>query len=1003
MNLLPACALRSAVLLMVALVMLGCGGGGGGGRDVTTPPGVPPAPPQAVISASPGQGTAPLTVLFDARSSTSGRTIEAYHWTFGSGTDPAVGPTVSHTFVDPGTFTVALTITDELGRTDRREHTISVSAPTGTYSVSGRIRILASSAVDSDVNDPAMPPVSNNSFAEAQPLPNPVTLGGFINLPGTGDPQGNLFTTGDPGDFYHIDLSGQDAILLTVGDPQSASLAMYLYRDEPQPVLVDSVMITGDAGLLRPPSPGSYYIEVSANDGASNYTLRVGQEAVLTSPLVVPPGSTSLLTMPSPVLSDEFVPGEFIVLDDVDASARRGADVRPRLVQLYPGKAPGGIGPPIPHGPSGRPQVLDRERIRAQLRERARGLNDGARVSPHKLAKLETLAAIQRFNQDNWRAQGRGVAEPNYIRRSLLAPNDPFAELQWHYPNIELPAAWEITRGSSDVIVAVIDTGVLLNHPDLRNVSGSPQKLVGGFNFISDPNRSRTTGGIGPDPDDPGDLAYGSSSSFHGTHVAGTIGARTNNAVGVAGVSWHARIMPVRALGVGGGTTYDVLQAVRYAAGLSNDSGTVPPQHAHIINMSLGSPSSSLSEQNVMRTVRERGIFIVASAGNNASSKPIFPAAYPDVISVSATTISRTLAPYSNFGPTIALAAPGGNLQTDLNADGIGDGVISTIGDDSSGAIRFGYAALMGTSMAAPHVSGVIALMKAVYPDLAPDQFDTLLQSGAITDALGTPGRNDEFGWGLINARKAVLAALALADGDSDVGPLLTGTPNTFNLGAFETEFPVLLRNVGGGTLSIEAIVSAEPWLDVVPEEVDSHGLGTYVVRVDRTQLPDDGTFLGSVRFESTANDVSVSVVLQRSELDFQADAGLHYVVLVEVGRNETVAGTMVSAANGEYAFTITHVPAGQYRLFAGSDLDNDGFICDAGEACGAYRTLDSPEIISVNRSLSNLDFVSGFRTNLFSPSADGERQGLQVIELRQAPIAKPSAMSPPAAKQLAD
>ena len=322
------------------------------------------------------------------------------------------------------------------------------------------------------------------------------------------------------------------------------------------------------------------------------------------------------------------------------------------------------------------------------------------------------------------------------------------------------------------MIVAVIDTGVLLAHPDLDN------QLTTGYDFISNVQQANDGDGPDPDPNDPGDLAFGGSSSFHGTHVAGPIAAESDNAQGVAGVAWQSRIMPLRVLGIDGGTPFDVIQAVLYAAGMTNQSGTLPLQPADIINMSLGSNFSSQSEQAIVDQVRAAGVIVVASAGNDASDIPSYPAAYNGVVSVAATTILNSAAPYSNFGATIDVAAPGGYNATDLNGDGIGDGVISAMGDDGSvGPVQFGYAALSGTSMAAPHVAGVAALMKAVHPNLTPDEFDNALAAGDLTDDLGTPGRDNIYGFGLINAQMAVLAALALATGQgSNPGPILTAS-----------------------------------------------------------------------------------------------------------------------------------------------------------------------------------------------------------------------------------
>ncbi|MEM6709438.1 MAG: S8 family serine peptidase [Pseudomonadota bacterium] len=465
-------------------------------------------------------------------------------------------------------------------------------------------------------------------------------------------------------------------------------------------------------------------------------------------------------------------------------------------------------------------------------------------------------------------------------------------------------------------------------------------------------------------------MQFGGSSSFHGTHVAGTIGADTDNGTGVAGVDWNARIMPLRALGVDGGTTFDVIQAMRFAAGLSNDSNTVPSERADIINLSLGSEFSSSAEQNTVNQIRDLGILIVASSGNEATDLPSFPAAYDGVVSVAATTISNTRAPYSNFGGTVDIAAPGGNNGTDINGDGIGDGVISTIGDDGSpGATVFGYAALNGTSMAAPHVAGVMALMKAVYPALTPAEFDAALAAGELTVDLGEDGRDDSFGWGLVDARKAVLAAIDLANGQGvDPGPILAATPSTLNFGTFGTELTFTLTNVGTGTLTVTGVSADEPWLTVQATDSNADGTGSYRVIVDRTGLA-DGNYSATVTATSPAGDATLGVALQVQSANTAADAGLHFVILVDNDGMSNLPAAVVQAQNGEYRFTILNVPPGQYRVFAGTDSDDDNFLCDDGEACGSFRTLDDPETLVVNDDVTAVDFVSEYRLSLQSLS----------------------------------
>jgi serine protease len=382
-------------------------------------------------------------------------------------------------------------------------------------------------------------------------------------------------------------------------------------------------------------------------------------------------------------------------------------------------------------------------------------------------------------------------------------------------------------------------------------------------------------------------------------------------------------------------------------------------------------------EQDAISDARAAGSIIVASAGNDGSALPVYPAAYMGVIGVSATTITKAVATYSNFGASVDIAAPGGDNGTDLNADGIGDGVVSTLAESAAGGgLQFGYAALNGTSMAAPHVSGVIALMKSAYPGLNPEQLDLALLAGDLTDDLGTPGRDDQYGYGFLNAQRAVLTALQLATGQgSDPGPIVSASASTLNFGAFTSDQPLTLQNVGTGTVQVLDITADETWVTVAPLSVDASGLGTYALTPNRSGLS-DGVYTATLTVDTDANDLTVRLLMQVSSIDFQADAGLHYVILVDELGNTATPPVLVSANGGRYDFTINNVAAGQYRIFAGSDSDDDGFLCDRGEACGAYPTLDLPERISVNGDRSGLDFVSGFRVNLTTPSAKTLRGG---------------------------
>ncbi len=329
-------------------------------------------------------------------------------------------------------------------------------------------------------------------------------------------------------------------------------------------------------------------------------------------------------------------------------------------------------------------------------------------------------------------------AQPNWIKRIVAQPNDPLYAKQWHYhPNgsgpgqapggINLPSAWDVNKGKAEVVVAVVDTGILPNHAD---IAGSPN-LLPGYDMISELDISNDGDGRDSDPTDAGDAIAANecyqgspaqSSSWHGTHVAGTIGVgRTNNGAGVAGVNWHAKVMAVRVLGKCGGTTADINDGIRWAAGLD-----VPgvPHNAHparVINLSLGTPpgvpcSDDPATQAAIRDAVVAGAVVVIAAGNDAvDAASVTPASCDEGFTVAASDFrGHLVSRYSNFGEVVKILAPGGDLGRDDNQDGQPDGVLSMVKD--------GYAYFNGTSMAAPHVAGVAALVFAEDPSMIPGQ-----------------------------------------------------------------------------------------------------------------------------------------------------------------------------------------------------------------------------------------------------------------------------------------
>jgi len=541
------------------------------------------------------------------------------------------------------------------------------------------------------------------------------------------------------------------------------------------------------------------------------------------------------------------------------------------------------------------------------------------------------------------------VAEaiPNYLVQPAAVPDDPHYSLQWHYPLIGLPEAWEVTTGSADVVVAVVDTGITA-HPDLAG------RVIAGFDFITDPAMAGDGDGIDADPSDAGDGRGAIPSTWHGTHVAGTIGAATDNGIGVAGVDWRCKILPLRALGRGGGTLADVLEAIRFAAGLPNAAGTLPARRADVVNLSLSSfypgDTASAIEQEVYDQARAAGVLLVAAAGNEASRRPAFPAAAAGIVSVSAVDGARRVAAYSDYGPTIDIAGPGGDSGQDVNGDGRPDGVLSTLRDDQTGA--YGYGFYEGTSMAVPHVAGVAALALAASPGLTVGQLEHLLFATA-TD-LGTPGRDDRYGHGLVNAAEAVRQAAGAA-----VSPALEVAPAILNFGTDKSRLEVAIINTGVGEIEVDpptvTTTDGHPWLAAT---LTSGTITPVVVTVDRAGLP-AGRYAGRVTIASTGGARVVEVSMDVAFASVLPDVGTVVVRLVAAA-DGAVVQEVVTGRDAGYAYTFDGVDAGSYTVVAGTDRDGDGEPCETDDLCGAYPVLNEPAVIDVSgdSSVAGLNFA---------------------------------------------
>ncbi len=342
-------------------------------------------------------------------------------------------------------------------------------------------------------------------------------------------------------------------------------------------------------------------------------------------------------------------------------------------------------------------------------------------------------------------------AEVDALMVHYLVPNDTRYNEQWHYTSsaggMNLPGAWDTTMGSS-VTVAVIDTGYR-PHADLD------ANVVGQYDMISDSTIANDGNGRDSNAQDPGDWVAANecgsnsaqNSSWHGTHVAGTVAALTNNGSGIAGVAGNVNLVPIRVLGKCGGLTSDIIDAIRWAAGISVSGIPSNPNPADVINMSLGSPSPgacSNSYQNAIADATAQGAVVVVAAGNDNSSSGYPPANCNNTISVAAGGQDGSRAYYSNFGSTIDITGPGGdgcNPFTDAQPTSLSDCeggvfqdatmILSTYNNGSQGPGSDSFGFLQGTSMAAPHIAGLAALIRSVDSSLTPVEVKAVIQDTA--------------------------------------------------------------------------------------------------------------------------------------------------------------------------------------------------------------------------------------------------------------------------------
>jgi serine protease len=493
-----------------------------------------------------------------------------------------------------------------------------------------------------------------------------------------------------------------------------------------------------------------------------------------------------------------------------------------------------------------RPVEFDGEPKISNSRVQALSTVAGARMTP--LRRLASGSHLMRLDRPMTVSEARAMAarlvrdggvqhaEPDILFKKVAIPNEPrFTQWQWNLfapatmyssgsvtvpatGGANLPGAWDLTNGSGAVTIAIIDTGIT-NHTDLNGISGGATytpagRFLPGYDFVSSdigtglPLNFIANDGNGrdADPSDPGDwitagdhAAYPtdcdaiSDSTWHGTHMAGVAAATANNAVGIAGIGWNVRLLPVRALGKCGGSLSDIADAIRWAAGAQPESGTwqsegvtvgTNPHPAQVISLSLGGDTSCSPEmKGAVEAAHDRGAVIVAATGNDGVEGLISPAICEGVIAVTAHAINGENADYANIASATApktdmLSAPGGGPPVQLGSGSAIDndsfngyyihstvlfGATTPISTDGSGSSGPAYSGFVGTSPATPHVAGVAALIKSISPEATAPQIRSFLMSNVRPYPAGSAcAAGGQFvgrcGAGLLDAERALQA-----------------------------------------------------------------------------------------------------------------------------------------------------------------------------------------------------------------------------------------------------
>ena len=755
---------------------------------------------------------------------------------------------------------------------------------------------------------------SNNSLSGAQSILNPTVVSGY-----TGH-------AGDTYDLFVVSTSSNMYVNLDVVDYVSGTkdLDIYIYNSDGSER--DFSYVSGSTEgneTINLPNGGTYVIQVYPVAGSSPYLLTVGQR-LTSSQASTEHGDFA----PNEILSYIPFTPRLTQSSRAEHIARLSTpEIKKRVSDL---KLPKTV---LQHTPALR-KIGSEFLINKFKKQLDADLNPVLKMSDKQKIYLSHWKAIQRLEEINPMAN-YGL---NYkVERLANFTADPLYNYQWNLRQINLEAALNaVGQEVKDVAVAVIDSGSPSVNSDAWNATNF---IAGGYDFVASTSNGDGNG-IDNDPTDPD--ASDAALISHGVHVATTIGMKNDGADfnGMAVKVLPLRVFPRKS--VGGGYTYDTQQAVLYAAGLPNNSGTIAPTTTPIKVINLSLKGGGVETCGVYADVVAQGITVVAAAGNDENEYPglvSYPASCPNVISVGATDSLDQRASYSQRNAWVDIAAPGGSA-IDSDADGTAD-LVPAWGTNTT--LR-GNA---GTSMASPQVAGAIAVMYAIDNNMSPSTVNSYLQAGFLTDDIGALGYDTSFGYGRLNVAKAIENTL------SNIGDTTTtffsADASYLNFGDSTTQLSITLSKAGNASLSVTSLSADDASGLSYSSSVDSNGAGTYTIYIDRSEVP-NGAFQNRLYFNlSNSSQVSVSLYYEVGGARSRANMGKVFIGLYNSDNSLAASGGL--AMDGTVSFVANDIVDGEYYFLVSSNNDDDGYVCDYGEFCARYPDTEGAQTFTVSGS----------------------------------------------------